>query len=69
MYIDLEAAWEINDSWRVSVGGRNIFDEYPDMVDRVASDNDMCCGRTYASGSTAPWQGGYYYGRVQFSYE
>jgi iron complex outermembrane receptor protein len=68
-FIDLEAAWAINDSWRVSVGGRNIFDEYPDMTDRDASDNDQCCGRSYVSGSYTPWQGGYYYGRVQFSYE
>ena len=68
-FIDLEAAWRINDSWRLSVGGRNIFDEFPDRTDRIASDNDQCCGRTYVSGSVVPWQGGYYYGRVQFSYE
>lgn len=68
-FVDLEAAWAINDNWRVSLGGRNIFDEYPDQIDRIASDNDNCCGRTYVSGSIVPWQGSYYYGRVQFSYE
>jgi iron complex outermembrane receptor protein len=67
-YFDLEANWQINDNWRVAVGGRNLFDEYPDKIDRVASDNDNCCGRTYVSGSIVPWQGGYYYGRVNVSF-
>ena len=67
-FFDLEANWQINDNWRVAVGGRNLFDEYPDKVDRIASDNDNCCGRTYVSGSIVPWQGGYYYGRVNVSF-
>jgi len=68
MFFDLEASWQINDNWRVTAGGRNLFDEYPDRVDRVASDNDYCCGRVYQSGSVVPWQGGYYYGRVNVSF-
>ena len=67
-FFDLEANWQINDNWRVAVGGRNLFDEFPDETDRVASDNDQCCGRTYVSGSIVPWQGGYYYGRVNFTF-
>ena len=67
-FIDLEAGWQINDTVRVTVGGRNLFDEFPDEVDRVASDNDFCCGRVYNSGSIVPWQGGYYYGRVNLSF-
>ena len=67
-FFDLEANWQINDNWRLSVGGRNLFDEFPDGVDRVASDNDFCCGRTFNSGSVVPWQGGYYYGRVNVSF-
>jgi iron complex outermembrane receptor protein len=63
-YIDLEANYRINDNWRLTVGGRNIMDEYPDREDRIASDNDNCCGRTYRSGGVLPWQGGYWYGRV-----
>jgi iron complex outermembrane receptor protein len=68
MYFDLEGSYRINDNWRVAVGARNLFDEYPDKLDRVASDNDQCCGRTYSSGSFAPWQGGYYYGKVSVSF-
>ncbi len=68
LFFDLEVNWQINDNWRVAVGGRNLFDEFPDRTDRVASDNDNCCGRAYVSGSIVPWQGGYYYGRVNVSF-
>jgi len=67
-FVDLEGSYQINDNWKVTLGGRNIFDEYPDKIDRIASDNDNCCGRTYVSGSVVPWQGGYYYGKVQVSF-
>jgi iron complex outermembrane receptor protein len=66
--LDLEAAWQINDNWRLTFGGRNVTDTYPDKLDRIASDNDQCCGRTYSSGSLVPWQGGYYYGRIAMSF-
>jgi len=68
MFFDLEASWQINDNWRITAGGRNLFDEFPDQVDRVASDNDYCCGRIYQSGTVVPWQGGYYYGRVSVNF-
>ena len=67
-FFDLEVNWQVNDNWRLAVGGRNIFEEYPDEIDRIASDNDNCCGREYVSGSIVPWQGGYYYGRVNVSF-
>ena len=65
-FFDLEANYQINDNWRVSVGGRNIFDEFPDVISKVL--NDDCCGRVYDSGSLVPWQGGYYFGRVSVSF-
>ncbi len=61
-FFDLEANYQINDNWRVTVGGRNIFDDYPDKASKVL--NDFCCGRVYDSGSVVPWQGGYYFGRL-----
>ncbi len=67
-YFDLEANWQVNENWRLSLGARNLFDEFPDKLDRVASDNDQCCGRTYSSGSFAPWMGGFYFGKVQVSF-
>lgn len=48
----------------LSVGVQNLFDTFSDALERIASDNDQCCGRTYSSGSFAPWQGGYYYARL-----
>ncbi len=65
VFVDLEGSWQINEALRLSVGARNLFDEYPDPVDRVASDNDYCCGRVYASTSVVDWQGGYYYARLR----
>lgn len=64
VFFDLEGSYRFNEIYSLSAGGRNIFDEYPDQVDRVASDNDYCCGRLYQSGSYAPWQGGYYFLRL-----
>lgn len=64
VYFDLEGSYQLNENWRFTLGARNAFDEYPDETDRVASDNDFCCGRIYPSGTVAEWQGGYYYGRV-----
>ena len=58
---DLEGQWQITDMFRVSVGGRNIFDEYPPR-DTIG---DFCCGRIYSSGTIVPWQGGYYFARLQ----
>ena len=67
-YVDLEGTYRFNDNWSVSLGGRNIFDEFPDEVDRQVNDNDYCCGRTYASTMLADWQGGYYYGAVRVAF-
>jgi len=61
-YFDLEGSYQFNDNWRATVGGRNIFDEFPPPVAREIG--DYCCGRTYQSGTVAPWQGGYWYARV-----
>jgi iron complex outermembrane receptor protein len=67
-YVDLEGSYQFNDNWSVSLGARNLFDEFPDKVDRSVNDNDYCCGRTYASTMLAPWQGGYYYGAVRVAF-
>jgi iron complex outermembrane recepter protein len=64
LYVDLEGAYQFNDKLRFTVGARNAFDEYPD---RVTLNQAATRGRIYHSGSPQPWEGGYYYGRVDFS--
>ncbi|WP_407646468.1 TonB-dependent receptor plug domain-containing protein [Henriciella aquimarina] len=60
---DLEGSYQVNENVRLSVGARNIFDEYPDEAD-YALIGDSCCGRIYRSDSIVDWQGGFYYARV-----
>jgi len=54
---DLEGSFQASEAVKISLGARNIFDEYPD--EKALGDN--CCGRIYRSGDIIDWQGGYYY--------
>ena len=66
VFWDLEGTYRFNEeNFALSLGGRNIFDEYPDEIDRVRGHNDQCCGRKYSSATFVPWQGGYYYARLR----
>jgi iron complex outermembrane receptor protein len=67
-FVDLEGAYQINDTFRLSVGGRNIFDEYPDQLNAEIGQRDQCCGRIFDSASVLPWQGGYYYTRLNMDF-
>ncbi|QNE05956.1 TonB-dependent receptor plug domain-containing protein [Croceicoccus marinus] len=57
---DVEGSYSLTDLITLSVGARNIFDNYPDKADF-----EYCCGRVYNSGSTVDWMGGYYYARIR----
>jgi iron complex outermembrane receptor protein len=59
-FTDLEAQYQINDTFRISGGGRNIFDEYPNE----GNIGDTCCGRVYESGSVLDWHGSYWFARL-----
>lgn len=59
-FTDLEAQYQINDTFRISGGGRNIFDEYPDP----GTVGDTCCGRVYESGTVVDWHGSYWFARL-----
>ena len=63
-FLDLEASYQFTDELRVSLGGRNLTDEYPEK-DNIG---DYCCGRLYNSSTTVDWQGAYYYGRVSYNF-
>lgn len=58
--IDIEGQYRVNDMFKVSLGARNAFDEYPEKD----SISDYCCGRVYSSGTAVSWQGSYYYMRL-----
>ena len=57
---DIEGSYLINENLTLSVGVRNLFDNYPD----VSTNGDACCGEVYDSASVVDWQGGYYYTRL-----
>ncbi|MEM1144452.1 MAG: TonB-dependent receptor [Pseudomonadota bacterium] len=67
-FVDLEGSYQVTDALRLTVGGRNIFDEFPDELNEEIGQRDQCCGRLYDSGTIVPWQGGYYYGRLQYNF-
>ena len=55
---DFDVTWDISDTYRLTVGGNNIFDELPDVAI-----SEACCGRIVASGSVMDWQGPQYFVR------
>ncbi|CAD5260046.1 TonB-dependent receptor [Alteromonas sp. 38] len=57
---DIEGSYLINENLTLSVGVRNLFDNYPDE----GTIGETCCGRIYRSDSVVDWQGGYYYTRL-----
>ena len=59
-FVDLEAQYQINDTFRIAAGGRNLFDEYP-VKGNVG---DTCCGRIYESGTVVDWNGSYWFARL-----
>ena len=59
-YTDIEGQYRFNDTFRLSAGARNVWDEYP-AQDSIG---DYCCGRLYSSATGMDWQGAYYYGRL-----
>ena len=63
-FVDVEASYRFNDMWTITVGGRNVGDEYPEK-DQIS---DYCCGRVYGSSAYMDWQGAYYYGRISANF-
>ena len=65
-YTDIEGQYRINDMFKVTLGARNVFDQYPDKVDFTLG--DYCCGRLYSTVTGMDWQGAYYYGRLEMDF-
>lgn len=60
---DFDVTWDISDTYRLTIGGNNIFDELPDVAI-----SEACCGRIVASGSVMDWQGPQYFVRGQINW-
>ena len=56
LYVDLELSYNFMDNYRVTLGGQNIFDQFPDK-----GQFEACCGRVYRSDSIPDWQGQLWY--------
>ena len=70
---DLEIAYEISDSLKFAIGADNLFNEYPGMVpDFVRQEqlnlNSNAYVTKYSSLSPYGINGGYYYGRLTYSF-
>jgi len=63
-FTDIEAAYRINDNIRLSLGGRNIFNEYPD-TDQIG---DFIGGDFYGRINRIDWQGALWYGRLNIDF-
>ncbi|QSX35393.1 TonB-dependent receptor [Shewanella avicenniae] len=61
--VDAELGYEFDDSWSISVGAQNLFDTYPD-------DNPWggIAGAKYPVTSPYGFNGGYYYGRINYKF-
>jgi iron complex outermembrane receptor protein len=70
---DLEISYEVNDAVTVSIGADNLFNEYPATVpDWVRQEQLNLNSNTYATkySTLSPYgiNGGYYYGRLSYSF-
>jgi iron complex outermembrane receptor protein len=66
-YLDLEAGWNLNDNWRVVLGGSNVLDEYIDPIGPPNA-NRLSVGLQYPRRTVANYEGGSYYLKGIFSW-
>lgn len=66
-YVDIEAGWQLNDNWRVVLGGSNIFDEYIDEIGPPNA-NRLSVGLQYPRRTVANYEGGSWYLKGMYSW-
>ena len=59
-YLDLEAGWNLNDNWRVVLGGANVLDEYISPIGPPNA-NRLSVGLQYPRRTVANYEGGSWY--------
>jgi iron complex outermembrane receptor protein len=66
-YLDLEAGWNVNENWRVVLGGSNVFDEYIDEIGPPNA-NRLSVGLQYPRRTVANYEGGSWYLKGVYSW-
>ena len=66
MLFDFEVSYDVTDQAKISVGVRNAFDEYPDKGEYRLRETTN--GRIYRSDSVVDWMGGFYYGKIKYTF-
>ncbi len=79
IYTDLELGYQVNDNWRVVLGGVNVFDEYIDDINNnppsgcavCASEfaNRISVGLQYPRRTVANYEGGSWYLRANYNWD
>ncbi|NND69520.1 MAG: TonB-dependent receptor [Halioglobus sp.] len=68
-YVDLELGWDITENWNVTLGGSNVFDEYPDEIkDDGVFANRQSVGLQYPRRTVTNYEGGSWYLRTSYNF-
>jgi iron complex outermembrane receptor protein len=67
-YVDLDVGYQLNDNWRVNVGGINVFDEFINQA-LPPNANNLSSGLQYPRRAAASYEGGQWYLRGTFLFE
>ena len=67
VYVDLEAGYDLNDNWRIVLGGVNVFDEYIGTIGPPNA-NRLSVGLQYPRRTVANYEGGSWYLKGIFSF-
>ena len=69
IYLDLELGYQINDNWRVALGGMNVTDEFPDTIAAGGElANRISVGLQYPRRTVSNYEGGSYYLKGVFNW-
>ena len=65
VYVDVELRYSLDERRRITLGARNLFDEYP-AADRTGETN--AAGQIYRPDSYPDWQGGFTFLRMDYAF-
>ena len=69
VFLDLELGYQLNDNWRVALGGMNVTDEFPDTIpDGGELANRISVGLQYPRRTVANYEGASWYLKGVFSW-